>query len=186
MNPEDTDECLPIRMEDIEYLYKILNFNLRDLLAHLDRYCDHMVSTGKTKIQPEQKKKLFEKWLESETVRSYHDLSTRIQKDAWVVLDIAMSDPFKGTFGVGDYGKFNSNSKVEVSQTSFTKWSKDLQKLGLLTKSIDDAHSPEDDGFKRDVFTVTAKGALVHHARLLKAETQSLLPVEWLKRVHSR
>lgn len=184
MNSDDADECLPIRMEDIEYLYTLLNFNLRELLAHLDRYCDHMVGTGKIKISVDQKAKLFEKWLENETVKSYSDLSSRIQKDAWVVLDISMSDTFKGTFGVGDYGQFNSNSKVGVSQTSFTKWLKDLEKLGLLTKSIDDA-GMEDDGFKRDVFTVTAKGSLVHYARLIRKETQSLMQVDWLKRVHS-
>jgi hypothetical protein len=182
MNADQAESCLPIRMEDIEYLYKILNFNLRELLAHLDQYCEHQVAIGKGELTAKQKEQRFSKWLESITVKSYSELSSRIQKNAWAVLDVAMSDAFKGTFGVGDYVQFNSNSKVGVSQSSFAKWLRDLEKLGLLSKSIDDA---EDDGFKRDVFTVTAKGSLVHYARLVRNETESLFQVDWLRRVHS-
>ena len=57
-------------------------------------------------------------------------------------------------------------------------------KLGLLSKSIDEEQSDE-DGFSRDVFTVTAKGALVQYARRKKNENLSLAePAAWMKRVH--
>ncbi|QCP55072.1 hypothetical protein FAZ95_38700 [Trinickia violacea] len=186
MDPAEVEKCLPLRLEDIEFLYQILNSNLRDLLGYVDSYCRHLVSIGKGDVHQDHKHARFKKWLDGETTESYSAISSRISKDAWAVLDIAMSDTFKGTFGVGDYGSFNSNSKIALSQTSFPKWLRDLERLGLLTQSIDDG-SGEDDGFKRDVFTVTAKGALIHYARLIKNETQSLLaPVEWLKRVHTR
>jgi hypothetical protein len=130
-----------------------------------------------------QKEARFAKWLSKITVDSYSNLSSRIPADAWAVLDIAMSDAFKGTFGLGDYGSFNANSKISIAQSTFSKRLRDLIKFGLISKGIEDSIS-DDDGFKRDVCTVTAKGALVYYARLIKQETQSIADVTWLRRVH--
>jgi hypothetical protein len=178
------EEALPIRMADLKHLYSIVNFNLRDLLNCADSYCEHQFSVGALSATEEQKQARFEKWLEKNTTDSYNTLSSRISSDAWAVLDIAMSDTFQGNFGVGDYGSFNSNSKIKITEGTFVKWLRDLVKLGLLSKSIDDDTSGSDDGFKRDVFSVTAKGAMVHYARMSKNETHSLLSVNWLRRVH--
>jgi len=178
-----TIEKLPIRIEDIETLYPIINFNLRELLSCADEYCDTEFRLGRATSDPAQKARRFGKWLEKSTTDSYNTLSSRMPQDAWVVLDIAMSDMFKGTFGTGNYGSFNSNSKLTISQPNFLKWLREMVKLELINKTVDD-NAGEDDGFKRDVFSVTAKGALVHYARLMKQETRSLAPMTWLKRVH--
>lgn len=183
-NADATEAALPIRMEDLKHLYSIVNFNLRDLLNCADSYCEHQFSIGVTSASDTQKQARFEKWLDKNTTDSYNTLSSRISSDAWAVLDIAMSDTFQGNFGVGDYGSFNSNSKNKITEGKFIKWLRDLVKLGLLSKSIDDDASGNEDGFKRDVFTVTAKGAMVHYARMSKNESQSLLSVNWLRRVH--
>lgn len=184
VDPTLAESSLPIKISDIAALYPIINFNLRDLLHYVDDYCEHQFQLGKSQISEEQKTVRFKKWLEKITIESYTTLSSRIPRDAWAVLDIAMGNSFKGTFGIGDYGSFNSNSKVQLSKASFERWLRDFVKLQLITKNIDDV-SMEDDGFKRDVFTVTAKGALVHYARLLKQENQSLMPTDWLRRVHT-
>lgn len=183
-SPENAEEELPIRIADISTLYPIINFNLRDLLHYVEDYCEHQFNAGKSIQDDNQKASRFAKWLEKLTTESYSTLSSRVAGDAWAVLDVAMSSPFKGTFGIGDYGSFNRNSKAAIPQKSFERWLKDFVKLGLITKNIDDT-AAEDDGFKRDVFAVTAKGALVHYARLLKQENQSLAPVDWLRRVHN-
>lgn len=182
---EAVEAALPIRMADLKRLYGIVNFNLRDLLQYADTYCEHQFTLGVVLSTDAQKKIRFEKWLEKNTTDSYNTLSSRISPDAWAVLDIAMSDTFRGTFGVGDYGSFNSNSKIKITEGTFTRWLRDLVKLGLLSKSIDDEVAGNDDGFKRDVFSVTAKGAMVHYARMSKNESQSLLTVNWLRRVHN-
>lgn len=181
---------LPILLDDIVQLYKMLNFNLRDLLAYVDEYCEHQFDIGRGRLSDDQKAKRFDKWLHVKSIETYNALLSRISNDAWVVLDIAMGPGCKGIFGVGDYQTFSSNSKIHMTQTSFNKWLKSLEKLKLISKYSDDSMSgfeAEDDGFKRDVFTVTAKGALVHYARLVKQENQSLFTsnADWLKRVHS-
>lgn len=177
-----TENALPIRLEDLTTLYKIINFNLRDLLNLADEYCEHQLNIGKSRLTNEQKAARFGKWLDKASTESYRTLSSRTPQDAWIALDVAMSDNFRGTFGIGDYGSFNSNSKISISQSTFEKRLRDLVKLGLLSRSAEE--SSDDDGFKRDVFTVTAKGALVHYARFSKDETTSLAPLNWLRKVH--
>ena len=56
-------------------------------------------------------------------------------------------------------------------------------KYELISKSVDDSVGDGND-FKREVFSVTAKGALVHYARLVKQENQGIKPLTWLRRVH--
>ena len=186
----DAELNLPILLDDIVRLYKMLNFNLRDLLAYVDEYCEHQFNIGRGRVSNEQKAKRFDKWLNGKSIDTYTALLSRIANDAWIVLDIAMGPECKGTFGVGDYQTFSSNSKVHMTKTSFSKWLKSLEKLKLISKYIDDSMTgfdDEDDGFKRDVFTVTAKGSLVHYARLVRQENQSIFTpnADWLKRVHS-
>jgi hypothetical protein len=189
LNIEDAQANLPILLDDIVHLYKVLNFNLRDLLGYVDEYCEHQFNIGKGKLSPSQKATRFNKWMQSKSIDTYKELLSRISNDAWIVLDIAMGPECKGTFGVGDYQTFSSNSKAHMTQTSFKKWLKSLEHLQLISKYAADTSSvvdEEDEGFKREVFTVTAKGALVHYARLVRMENQSIITPnsDWLKRVH--
>jgi hypothetical protein len=185
LNKGDGEANLPILLDDINRLYPIINYNLRDLLALVDQYCKHQFSINKGHVGPEEKAKRFQKWLEKETADSYKILSGQIAQDAWVVLDIAMSTVFKGVFSVGAYREFSANSKVQITQDSFKRWLKYMVNLGLISKYIDDGMPDEDEKFQRDIYMVTAKGALVHYARLVKNENQSYLPqMDWLRRVH--
>lgn len=183
MNSDDLENCLPIRLQDLTTLYIIINSNLRDLLNLADEYCEHHFNIGRLNLTEEQKEKRFKDWLPKVTKDSYRALSGRIPQDTWVVLDIAMSDDYKGTFGIGDFDSFSSNSKVQISQSTFEKWLRNLVKLGLLTRSIEDSSS--DDEFNRDVYTVTAKGSLVHYARFFANETKTTATYNWLKRIHN-
>lgn len=187
----EAEQNLPILLDDIVQLYKMLNFNLRDLLAAVDDYCEHQFNIGRMRISDVQKSKRFEKWLNSKSIDIYTELLSRVATDAWIVLDIAMGPECKGTFGVGNYQTFSSNSKVHMTQTLFKQWLKSLEKLKLISKySVDSAggNDDDDDGFKRHVFTVTAKGSLVHYARLVRQENKSLNSYngDWLKKVHSK
>lgn len=183
-DPEAAERNLPIRVQDLEKLYLALNFNLRDLLHTADEYCEHLFSARAQLNTDSDKARRFMKWLDVATTDRYRTLQSRLPADAWGILDFAMSDECKGTFGVGAYEVFNRNHKRAVSPASFKRMLKDLVVLSLLSKSLDDAET-SDEGFRRDVFTVTGKGALVHYARIQKNESQTLLPTNWLKRVHS-
>lgn len=185
-DPEKAEDELPISLDDIKHLYHIVNFNLRDLLALADEFCEFAVLSGAPVRIKEKKRDKFNRWLEKQTKERYHALSSRISQNAWAVLDIAMSDKFEGTFGSADHSVFNQNSRVKIEKSTFDRWLRELVKLGLLTKSIDDDNgNEEEEGFNRDVYTVTAKGALVQYARHRDArENFSLISSEWMKRVH--
>jgi hypothetical protein len=184
-SPEKAEDDLPVDLEDLKHLYFLVNSNLRDLLALADEYCEHCSSSGQPLRVKEKKQAKFDKWLQKATVDRYLALSSRISSNAWAVLDIAMSKQFAGTFGAGDYESFNQNSTVSFERSTFAKWLRDLVKLGLLSKSIDEEQADE-EGFTRDVFTVTAKGALVQYARRKRNENYSIAePVEWMRRVHN-
>jgi hypothetical protein len=175
---------LPLRLSDIQAPYRIVNFSLRDLLALSDEYCEEIHRKGIILIGEDHKTRRFEKWLEAATIMRYQKLSSRLPADAWVILDLAMSDDFKGIFGIGDFDSLNQNSRVGIAKSTFEKRLRDLVKNGLVSKTIDDEKSSKTDGFSREVFTVTAKGALVHYARLVKQENQGIKPLTWLRRVH--
>ena len=182
MDESNMESCLPIRLKDLTKLYIIINSNLRDLLSQGDEYCEHLFNIGKLQLTEEQKETRFNEWLLKATKESYRNLSTRIPSDTWLVLDIAMSDIYKGTFGIGDFDSISSNSKVQIVQSTFEKWLRLLVKLGILSKSIDDSTS--DDEFNRDVYRVTAKGSLVHYARFFANETKTTVTYNWLKSIH--
>jgi hypothetical protein len=183
-DPERAEDELPIALEDLKHLYRLVNSNLRDLLGLADEFCEFCVQAGKPLRAKEKKHEKFERWLDKASTERYQALSSRVSQNAWAVLDIAMSKLFQGTFGTADYSSFNQNSTIPFKQETFAKWLRELVKLGLLTKSLDDEQGDE-DGFNRDVFSVTAKGALVHFARRKKAENYSIAPAaEWMRRVH--
>ncbi len=182
-DPERVEHQLPIEIDDLVDLYLLVNANLRDLLGLADKFCEEWTGMRQPLTSKEKHAK-FDKWLNKATFEKYHKLQSRISENAWAVLDIAMTRQFNGTFGAGDYSSFNSNSTVSFEKSTFARWIRDLVKLGLLSKSFDDSQS-EDDGFSRDVFSVTANGALVHYARRKKNENFSVAePVEWMRRVH--
>ncbi len=183
MNPDER-ATLPITFDDLQRLYMIMNFNLRDLLSAADQYCEYLGSLGVRPMDENSKSKRLTKWLDNVSTKEYRALSSRLPNEGWCILDIAMSDDYKGTFGVGDYGSFNSNSKVALTTSVFNRRLRDLVKLGLITKTLDDDADIDGEGeFQRDVFVVTSKGALVHYARLIAHETLGIKPTTWLKRV---
>jgi hypothetical protein len=183
-DPNKAEDDLPIAIEDLEYLYRLVNFNLRDLLGLADEFCE-FCALGAIPVRVKEKKHAkFNRWLEKATTDRYQALSSRVSQSAWAVLDIAMSKLFRGTFGTADYSSFNQNSKIPFKQDTFGKWLRELVKLGLLSKSLDEEQGDE-EGFNRDVFSVTAKGALVHFARRKSNNSYSVAPEpDWMRRVH--
>ncbi|WP_233809008.1 hypothetical protein [Paraburkholderia sp. HP33-1] len=185
-DPHKVEEELPIDLEDLESLYRIVNTNLRDLLGLADDFCESCARSGKPiRIRSKKHDKYIE-WLAKETSDRYDALSSRISQNAWAVLDIAMSKIFRGTFGTADYTSFNQNSTIKIERSTFLKWLRELLKLELISKDLNEDLSDSDaDGLSRDVFSVTAKGALVYYARRKRRENYSVAPdQDWMQRVH--
>lgn len=182
--PHQDEAYLPINIEDMKWLYLILNHNLRDLLGLCDEYCENEFSLGKNNHTKEQRKSRFAKWLFKATTDRYNPLSSRLPKSSWAIIDAAMTNDFKGTFGVNDIDALIAASRESVSNEGFKKGLRELERHGLVTRLINGDDESGSDEFKRDVCTVTSKGALVHYARFLKHETTSIADTAWLKRVH--
>lgn len=181
-DPADAERRLPTNLSDLKRLYTILNFNLRDLLQYAGQFCDHWAAVGYPMATEEAKSARFGKWLKKESEDTYRALSSFMPEDAWNLLDTAMSDEFRGTFGLGNYKRFNSSTSVTVSEKKFKSYLNSLVKNGLLTRSVEDERD-EDDPLERRTFRVTAKGAMIHYARILSQGRQSFTSYDWLKTV---
>ncbi|HEX7328897.1 MAG TPA: hypothetical protein VF428_10195 [Casimicrobiaceae bacterium] len=170
---------LPMMAASFNELYKVLNFNLRDLLSYGDNYCTEVFDSGIAPPNDAGKARRFETWLRTETVDQYRSLQSRIQTDAWTVLDTAMGPQFAGTFGPGDYPVFRVNDLRSLSTEAFQKVLRDFEKHGLVDRSV--REGDEDEG-KQTLYSVTSKGALVHYARVQTKEARVPGTVDWLKR----
>ena len=181
-DPLDAEARLPIGVGDLKRLYTILNFNLRDLLQYPDQFCDHWAALGYPQATEEAKAHRFGKWLKKESEDTYRAISGYVPEDAWNLLDTALSDQFQGTFGLGNYKQFNASTSVTVSEKKFKAFLNTLVKHGLLTRSVEDDRE-ENDPLERRTYRVTAKGAMIHYARILSNARQSFASYDWLKTV---
>ena len=170
---------LPLLASNFNELYKVLNFNLRDLLSYADNYCTEVFDGGLPPKNDAGKARRFENWLRAETVEQYRSLQSRIQPDAWTVLDTAMGTQLAGTFGPGDYHVFRVNDLKSLSQETFHKVLRSFEKHGLVDRSVREG---DDDEGKQTLYSVTSKGALVHYARVQTKEARVPGTVDWLKR----
>ncbi|MBR7745908.1 nSTAND1 domain-containing NTPase [Undibacterium baiyunense] len=184
IRPEETFDKLPFGLVQIEWLYDVLNYNLRDLLSHLEQYCEY-VSTSRVVVNHQMKDILFKRWVRSFGEFNYKDISKQISKNAWLVLDAAMSDDFRGTFNAGQFDLFNRNSKIPVTPETFRKWLRDLKRCDIITQSIpNDLEQDSQDELELETYSVTSKGALVFYYRLQEQQTLTLSQHhDWLKRV---
>lgn len=176
-NPEEA--YLPLIPEDIQDLYTIINFNLRDVLAHADDYCTYIFEHGSPPKKEGDKRARFKDWLKKQTHDQYASLSKRISRDAWELLDTAMSEELKGTFGPGDFNIFKRNSFRTIEYKTFISYIRKFEELGVVSRIVNDS---EEDEKKKIVYSVTSKGALVHHARSAQKETRTMAS-PWLRRV---
>ena len=183
IKPETTLQALPFGFQQIEWLYEVLNFNLRDLLSHLEQYCDH-VNRNRIQVHSSVKDALFRRWVQQFGEFHYKDVSARISKNAWLVLDAAMSDEFRGTFNASHFVEFNRNSKVPMTEDTYRRWLRDLKRYDILSQSI-----PEDVGEERterelETYNVTSKGALVFYYRHCVQQSLTISEHQhWMRRI---
>jgi hypothetical protein len=181
VNPDKA--YLPILEASFNELYKVLNFNLRDLLSYADNYCTEVFDSNVAPQNDAGKSRRFEGWLRKETVDQYRSLQSRIHSDAWTILDTAMGQQFAGTFGPGDYPVFRVNDIKSLSEDAFHKFLRSFEKHGLLDRSVREG---DVDEARQTLYSVTSKGALVHYARVQTKEARVPGAVDWLKRSSQR
>jgi hypothetical protein len=184
---EGQQTYVPIDMDNLQHLYTVANFNLRSFFALADEYCCYIMDKGAKPTQTAQRETAYRDWLSAATTQRHEALKPYLGGSEWAILDIAMSDEFKGSFGVSQYDEFNKNTSRNIVKGTFKKHLAKLKKHNLISRSIerddDDETALEES---RELYTVTPQGALVHFARVQNREIQTFASTDWLRRVHFR
>jgi DNA-binding MarR family transcriptional regulator len=149
---EDSDRSpyLPLVVGDFQRLYRILFYNLRSLLGHIDEYCQWVVDqSDEIPNKEEEKTACFERWLTQTARSAYESATAQLKPRAWRVFEDAIA--IDGSFSPSDFEDFQFNSIP-----AFRPHVKDLEAAGLVV-------STQDEGDKRRKTTqITPKGWLVH------------------------
>lgn len=146
---------LPISSQDFEELYVILNYNLRSLLGAAERFCTYVAENGAQPKDDIEKKIWYEKWVIKESRSALAAVSSLIKGRAWEIFDIAVKD-MGGFFSPSDFEGFGCGSLQALRPHVGN-----LESCGLLTSVKDDTDR------RRKTTSVTSKGYLVAHARLI-------------------
>lgn len=155
---EKQETYLPLDAEDFEFLYELLNRNLRSLLSKADDYCQS-VADGDLPRTREDKRACFKKWVKDQSDRAYTAFKSKLRPRAIELFDTAIAQG--GVFAPSDYDVFGFNS-VEAIRPHV----KDLEEAGVLV-------STQDDGDKRrKTIQVTPLGWLVRYARSLELQSR--------------
>jgi hypothetical protein len=184
-NVQTTWNLLPVGMEEITWLYEVLNLNLRDLLSTLALYCEEV--SRKSQVIPSLLREAkFVEWVVSAGEADHRAISRNIDNNAWIILDVAMSDVFSGSFTADQFGSFNTNSLKKITETNFKKLLKDLKTYDVLTQSLPEIEQKNAaDEIDLKTYSVSSKGALIFFYRQAMKENQSAAShVNWLKRVN--
>ncbi|WP_200255651.1 winged helix DNA-binding protein [Halorhodospira neutriphila] len=140
---------IPIMPNDFQRLYRILFYNLRSLLGHIDSYCQWVAEASEQPpISEDEKARWFEEWLREACQSAYESANSQLKPRAWEVFEDAIA--IDGSFSPSDYEDFRFNSVA-----AFRPHVRDLEAAGLVV-------STQDEGDKRrKTIQVTPKGWLV-------------------------
>jgi len=125
---------LPLRPQDFENLYDILNKNLRSVLGRTDNYCQWVADRDLPK-DDNQKHAFFHEWLTMESENAHKSVISQLRPRAWEVFKHSVM--LDGVFSPSDYEDFGFNSIPAMRPHV-----KDLEDAGLLV-------STQDEGDKR-------------------------------------
>lgn len=142
---------LPLTIDDIDFLYEVLNENLRNTIHYCDQYCLHFVDSGFTAQTDSEKSKLFLNWLQSEAESILNSIEGQLRPRAFKLFkDIILHG---GSFSPSDYAKFDFNSVAALRPQVL-----ELERVALLSSTIDESDN------RRKTIQVTPKGWLTSYA----------------------
>lgn len=190
-----TAQSLPLTSSSFAFLYSTLNFNLRATLAMADEYCKLTTEQSPKFADEDAKAARFERWLR-DRARTLHDQMERVlPQAAWAVLDVVMSDRFKGEFGLGNLSAIQSSIRRKIAtkktpnEETLRKHVNVLARQQLIVKqfdsdevdlSTDDKESASPSTLST-YYRVTNRGALAHFHRLVTDKRETFEVANWLR-----
>jgi hypothetical protein len=145
----------PVPPEAFEFLYRALNFNLRDALAHAQQFSDWMyeefIVPDKNLPRDLERRQYLESWL-TELAERAEAAATGVPKRAWQFFDqLAQAG---GRCGAGEYEAYGFNTQQQMGGATTT-----LVSANIVIRETD----PENAA--RNIHSVTPVGWLVYFKR---------------------
>lgn len=145
------ESYLPIRIEEFEKLYRILNFNIRNVLDYSHKYCLWVVDEDRIPKNDKEKGSRFYEWLDYMSRNLINEIKAQIGKRSLETFIRAIE--LGGSFSLADYAEFNYKD-VNGLRPHINA----MEKYGMLTRYI-----AEDDK-RRKTINITAKGWFLNYA----------------------
>lgn len=176
---------LPITHKAIEFLYSTLNSNLRGCLSMAAEYCKETVEQAPILADDDAKTARFERWIKQRAATTHTNVERVLPKPAWAILDVVMSDEFKGQFGIGNLAQIRKLMRSSASDVTLRKHINALTKEDLVVRQFDaedgTGESTDTSQGRGAYFRVTHRGALCHFHRLVNGKRETYAFAHWLR-----
>lgn len=142
---------LPLSIGDIDFMYEVLNENLRNTIHYCDQYCLYAADND---IKPDNdldKSKYFLNWVQSESNSIMLSIEGQLRPRALKLFNDIIE--YGGVFSPSDYAKFDFNSIPGLRPQVL-----ELERVALLISTVDESDN------RRKTIQVTPKGWLTSYA----------------------
>ena len=78
----------------------------------------------------------FNRWLRNRAQALHNDVEKSVLNTSWAILDIAMSNQFRGAFGIGNYLEIRKLMRTTISEETFRRHVNSLEKQDLAVKQF--------------------------------------------------
>ena len=142
---------LPLSVGDIDFLYEVLNENLRNTIHYCAQYCLHAVDNGIKPDNDEDKSKYFLNWIQSESNSIMLSVEGKLKPRSLKLFNDIIK--YGGVLSPSDFDKFGFNSLQALRPQVL-----ELEKVAMLTSTVDESDN------RRKTIQVTPKGWLTSYA----------------------
>lgn len=142
---------LPLSINDIDFLYEVLNENLRNTIHYCDQYCLYSVDNNIKPDTDEKKSKFFLAWLQGEAGSIMISIEGQLRPRALKLFNDVIE--YGGMFSPSDFDKFDFKSVSALRPQVL-----ELERVALLSSTIDETDN------RRKTIQVTPKGWLASYA----------------------
>ncbi len=142
---------LPMTSSDIDFLYEVLNENLRNTIHYCDQYSLYTADNNIKTSSDADKTKYFFEWLQNQSNSIMTSIEAQLRPRSLKLFQDVIN--YGGVFSPSDFEKFEFNSIPALRPQVL-----ELEKVALLSSTIDETDN------RRKTIQVTPKGWLASYA----------------------
>jgi len=141
---------LPLNSKLFEFIYEVINNNLRNSLHICDQYCLEVSQLKSKPRNDKMKEVVFMKWFQDQSNDIYTSFTSQIKPRARKLFDDIIK--YGGVFSPSDYEDFGFNSITALRPHVI-----ELERVAVLSSTVDEIDN------RRKTIQVTAKGWLASY-----------------------